>query len=276
MQTSAPLPKLFIYYLAGHPEMSGMDDSAHFIGCWPEDDFSFLFFSRPAPAEIDRLLAQQPALKLLDEYRFTLAEWHGGVLEPFTVGSFRVSPPWCDPPRECTAKHHLLLDPGVVFGAGNHPTTQSCLTALELAMHDSGGAQKVLDLGTGTGLLALAAAQLGARRVLAVDFNLLAVRTAHRNIALNGLQQRILAVQGRAEDFVDGLSDLLIANIHFDVLQRLIQTSAFYRKKRFILSGLMRSEARKTADLLSRAPATILHEWTPDGIWHTFYGKTLA
>ena len=83
-------------------------------------------------------------------------------------------------------KLSILLDPGLVFGTGTHPTTRDCLDALELAA----GSKKfntVLDLGTGTGLLALAAAKLGSKGVVAADLNLLAAKTAERNVKLNHL-----------------------------------------------------------------------------------------
>jgi len=132
----------------------------------------------------------------------------------------------------------------------------------------------VLDLGTGTGLLSLAAARLGSRRVVAVDLNLLAAKTAVKNVQLNQLQDRVVVVQGNAEDIIDYPADLVIANIHYDVMRHLINAEGFVEKKRFILSGLLRSEAKDVADRLVRHPVQILKQWTRDGIWHTFYGKT--
>lgn len=170
-------------------------------------------------------------------------------------------------------KLHIVLDPGLVFGTGTHPTTRDCLEALELAglsIHF----QTVLDLGTGTGLLALAAARLGAERTVGVDLNLLAARTAARNVRLNQLEKRVVIAQGRAEDMIAYPADLVIANIHYDVMRRLIGTGGFLAKKHFILSGLMRSEAKDIAAGLARHPVKILRQWTHDGIWHTFYGKT--
>jgi ribosomal protein L11 methyltransferase len=110
--------------------------------------------------------------------------------------------------------------------------------------------------------------------VVAVDLNLLAARTAVRNVKLNQLQDRVVVVQGNAEDVIDYPADLVIANIHYDVMRHLINAEGFVEKKRFILSGLLRSEAKDVADRLARHPVKILKQWTRDGIWHTFYGKT--
>jgi ribosomal protein L11 methyltransferase len=130
-----------------------------------------------------------------------------------------------------------------------------------------------LDLGTGTGLLSLAAARLGSERIIGVDLNLLAARTARSNVRLNQLEDRIVIAQGRAEEMIAYPSDLLIANIHYDVMRNLILNKGFLAKKRFILSGLMRSEVKHITNTLQRYPVKILKQWTRDGIWHTIYGQ---
>jgi ribosomal protein L11 methyltransferase len=202
-------------------------------------------------------------------------EWLGETFHSCEHGQFRIIPPWeALPDKKCHggAMCAILLDPGLVFGTGTHPTTRDCLAALELAAntHKLG---TVLDLGTGTGLLALAAAKLGSSGVVAVDLNLLAAQTAARNIKLNGLQNRVITVQSRAENMVACPADLVIANIHYDVMQRLIKDKGFLAKKRFILSGLLRRDAKEIAGILARQPVTIIKQWTHEGIWHTIYGK---
>ena len=166
----------------------------------------------------------------------------------------------------------IVIDPGVVFGSGMHPTTLGCLEALGLTFGGSPMAT-VVDFGTGSGILAIAAARLGAGRILAVDNNRLAVKTAKTNIALNGLENTVLAVQGRAENFIDVDADLLIANIHYDILRRIIETDGFLKKKMFILSGLLRSEARDVDLRFSRLPVKMIQTWEHDHIWHTFWGE---
>ncbi|MBL7180910.1 MAG: 50S ribosomal protein L11 methyltransferase [Desulfobacterales bacterium] len=271
----SPYKDLFIYYLHGQvvPDQNLFDPD--FIGCWPEDEFSFLFFSRPARAKVEKLLNSQPRLTLLDEFQMTYDQWQGGRLAPFRVGRFHIAPPWQMPWNNQEISQEelpIVLDPGVVFGTGTHPTTCSCLEALELVF----GRAKIvsaLDLGTGTGLLALAASRLGSPKTLAVDLNFLAVNTAIKNVRLNRLQDSVLVVQGRAEDFIDSPSDLVIANIHYEVMKHLIQAQGFCAKKWFILSGLLRTQAKDIASSLSRHPFQIIKKWEQDGIWHTFFGK---
>jgi ribosomal protein L11 methyltransferase len=175
-------------------------------------------------------------------------QWLGEIFTTFEHGKFRVIPPWETPPDKKNtsgAKLSILLDPGLVFGTGTHPTTRDCLEALELAACPN-PFNTVLDLGTGTGLLALAAARLGCKGVVAVDLNFLAAKTADRNVRLNHLQNRVVTVQGRAEDMIAS----------------------------FILSGLLRSEAKDIVDILARHQVKIIKQWTHEGIWHTFYGET--
>jgi ribosomal protein L11 methyltransferase len=136
--------------------------------------------------------------------------------------------------------------------------------------------ESALDLGTGTGLLALGAVRLGCRRVLAVDLNLLSVQTARKNIRLNAMEAAALAVQGRAEALVDCPADLVMANIHYDVMKDLIRSPGFRSKRWFILSGLLRSEARAVEEQLARCSATILEKRTRDDVWSTYLGMMPA
>ena len=244
----------------------------NFIGHWEEDDDSFLFFSSPASRQIQNLLSHHCHLSYVDSYEMSYDQWLGEVFSTYDHGKFRIRPVW-ESGQDGTGhdKIEVVLDPGLVFGTGTHPTTRDCLDALETAA-TSKKFKTVLDLGTGTGLLSLAAARLGSERVVAVDLNLLAAKTAARNVQLNRLEDRVVTVQGKAEDVIAYPADLVIANIHYDVMRHLINAFGFLEKKRFILSGLFRSEAKDIADRLSRFPVKILKQWTRDGIWHTFYG----
>jgi ribosomal protein L11 methyltransferase len=159
-----------------------------------------------------------------------------------------------------------------------HPTTADCLGFIETLC----GQEKIrtaLDVGTGTGLLAIAAAQMGCERVLAVDLNLLAVKTARENIRLNQMENRVLAVQALAEDFTEIPADLIIANIHYDVMKDLIASRHFLchpeknRERWVILSGLLRSQAWMVKDCLIKAGVNIMDQKEQGGIWHTFLGR---
>lgn len=268
---SSPYQNLYIYYLKGH--LSTEDDiySDSFIGNWEEDEFSFLFFSQPALGIVEQLIASQPHLSLLDHYKMNYDQWQGGAQYPLSMGRFTIIPPWFGS-NYCTDDPTIYLDPGVVFGTGTHPTTRDCITALEMALSTATDGI-ALDIGTGTGLLAIAAAYLGSSKVIAVDLNHLAARTALANVRHNHLTDRILVLRGAAEKCIDLASDLVISNIHYDVMKQLINSKGFLNKRQFILSGLLRSQAAVISQQLSRLPVRIIKQWAHDGVWHTFYGE---
>ena len=267
-----PYDDLYIYQLDGRLTSQIEIRQNCFIGNWEEAGSSFLFFSKPAYPEIEKLLRAQPQLNCIDSYHMSYEQWQGTAFKPFEHGCFQIMAPW----HGDTAFEHgqlpIILDPGVVFGTCTHPTTQDCLDAVELACRQK-PPERALDLGTGSGLLALAAARLGCKLNLAVDLNFLAAQTAEKNVGLNHLQNQIAVVRGYAEDFIDCPADLLIANIHFSVMQTLIKAKGFRTKKHFILSGLLRSEAKRVRIEFERASTKIIKSWTHEGIWHTFYGE---
>lgn len=272
-----PYDDLYIYYLEGRVPEQALVDEPTLIGTWEEDGFSFVFFSAAAEAAVKALLQTHPHLGFIDHYQMSYDDWQGGRVTAFRAGRFHVRPPWeidiadeTGGPR-LVGEIPLFLDPGVVFGTGTHPTTRDCLAALEIVYAEA-AIETVLDLGTGSGILSLAAAGLGSTRVLAVDFNRLAVKTARHNIRLNGFGKRIQAVHGRAEELVDCPADLVLANIHFEVMKEILLSPGFKAKPRWILSGLLRSEAREAETLIARRGGQITKRWTRDQIWYTYLG----
>jgi ribosomal protein L11 methyltransferase len=269
VEISPPCGELFIYYLEGSLREDPLG-LKHFIGNWQEDGFSFLFFSEPSLDQVQDLIRVSPLLRFIDHYQMSYHDWVGDKVTPFCTDQFFIRPPW-DSSIPPSSKLQITLDPGVVFGTGAHPTTRDCIEALEMAFQ-SQPVCSAIDLGTGTGILAIAAARLGCPLTLAVDMNRLAAKTAQRNIRLNQLQPSVLAVQGSADDFIHIRTDLLIANIHYDVMKRLVCSSGFLEKNMFILSGLLRSEAADIENRLMQLPVSILNKWVRDGIWFTYWG----
>jgi len=267
-----PYKDLWIYYLRGRVSGDPIVGAEDFIGNWEEAEDSFLFFKQPADGQVRALLDRQRHLILQDRFEMTYEEWQGGAMEPLCAGRLRVVPPW-HAEAAALAEGDILLDPGVVFGTGTHPTTYDCLTALQMAF-DAQPVADVLDLGTGTGLLALAAAHLGARRVLAVDLNRLAAQTARANVQINGMDRRVLVAQGNAMNFMDLSNDLMVSNIHYEVMRHLVAADGFTAQKQFILSGLLRTQAREIEYQLRRQPVEILRKWEHEHTWFTYYGRS--
>lgn len=267
-RTPVPRTELHIYECAGRPPAFAEPQAEAFLGAWCEDESCFLFFSAPADRAVEDFLSRHPGLELREAHRMAYADWQGSLPEEVRVGRFRFLCP--GRPRDAAAPPSppaLVLDPGLVFGNGLHPTTRDCLRALEHAVGERPPA-RVLDLGTGTGILALAAASLGCR-VVAVDVNLLAARTARRNVLANGLTERVLVVAGRAEDLAGTAADLALANLHGSVLLGLLASGSFRRTPRWILSGLLRGEVGEARRLLRLAGYEVRREWAHEGVWHT-------
>jgi len=127
------------------------------------------------------------------------------------VGRLVIRPPWA---RTAAGPGQLVveIEPGMAFGTGDHPTTLACLRALERRLQPG---QRVLDLGTGSGILAIAAAKLGAPAVFALDTDPVAVQVATANCVRNGVAREVTVVQGGldAPEARGWHPDLLLANL---------------------------------------------------------------
>ena len=155
-----------------------------------------------------------------------------------------VKPGWED--YEATEGELVIeMDPGMAFGSGLHETTSMCIKALE---KDLGGSYdplrypvKVLDVGTGTGILAMAAVLLGADEALGIDIDDEAVRVANENIAKNGLEGRISIKRGNLMDGIDYEPDIIVANLMADLVIMLSPAAAAQLRTGgvYITSGIL-------------------------------------
>jgi ribosomal protein L11 methyltransferase len=166
---------------------------------------------------------------------------------PNRVGAFLVRPSWSKPVAGDAVA--IVLDPGMAFGTGLHPTTQQCLEALSTIPLDG---KSVLDVGTGSGILAIAAAKRGASPVVAVDTDAIAVDAARENAARNGVA--IPVGEGSAAD-VPGRFDVVVANIVSPVLQRIAPHLAARLRGggTLLVAGISAPAERATCDALAHA-----------------------
>jgi ribosomal protein L11 methyltransferase len=176
--------------------------------------------------------------------------------KPVRVGQRIVIKPSWEEWEESPADLVLELDPGMAFGTGCHPSTRLCLQLLE---HRIQGGERVLDWGTGSGVLALAAARLGAGPILAIDLDPTAVSVAQNNIVRNQLGDRIEARAGSIETLPATLSyELILANIVADpiiagvgaIRARLVEGGSA------IVSGFVEAREEEVAAALSAAGLT--------------------
>lgn len=271
-----PYSNLYIYYFDGVPKIDRtVQVNETFLGTWVDEEISFLFFSSFSDGIVDGILKKNKDISLVEKYEMTGEQWHGDKIEPYYVEDMCIYPPWNRPVSNDETIKEILLDPGVVFGTGRHQTTEDCLYLIH-RLCTNHKIDAVLDIGTGTGLLSLGAAALGCQQVMACDFNHLAVKTTLNNIRLNDVEDRVLVFQAKGEEIMAIPCDLLVANIHYDVMQKMIESPFLLEKKWFILSGLLNSEAKKVLASLSGKNVHILERRCLDGIWNTILGKTLG
>ena len=166
---------------------------------------------------------------------------------PLRIGAFLVRPTWTDAAADGAIA--LVLDPGMAFGTGLHPTTQQCLEALSKIPLDG---RSVLDVGTGSGILAIAAAKRGASPVVGVDVDPLAVDAARENADRNGVA--IPVGMGSAAD-VPGRFDVVVANLVSPVLQQIAADLAARMAPRGMLvtAGISAPSEPQTRDAFLRA-----------------------
>ncbi len=165
----------------------------------------------------------------------------------------------------------LELDPGMAFGTGLHPTTRLCLEALERYIRPG---MRVLDVGTGSGILALAAARLGAASVLALDISSVAVEAAQANVRANGLEERITVRLGSLEESSNARYDLVVANIIARVIADLAPAlvGALAPGGMLIASGIIEERLSLAEDAL-RAAGLAEIEQARDGDWVMLVGQ---
>jgi len=208
----------------------------------------------------------QPNALTFSQTRIPEQDWNATWKKGFTpldVGSrFTILPPW-EEPRP--GRINLVIDPGMAFGTGHHETTRSCLVLLE---QYSGNVDlnRMLDVGTGTGILAIAAKAMGYRDVVAVDTDILAVEAARGNSALNKIPA--FDIREGGIESAAGTYDIITANILANVLVRLAPALAgrLHERGYAILSGILAGQEDEVVQALSDAGLKLVQRY-PDGKW---------
>jgi ribosomal protein L11 methyltransferase len=164
--------------------------------------------------------------------------------KPIAIGKkLVIQPAWL--PLENTNRIPIFMDPGMAFGTGTHPTTQLCLTAIEETLQSG---QSVIDIGCGSGILSVAAARLGAGRVLAVDIDPVALKNARKNIDLNNIGDVVSLSHGSLELLLEEIpssrvpAHMVVANIITKTLEALIHNGlgkTILPEGILILSGIL-------------------------------------
>ena len=222
---------------------------------WNQTCVSGLFSADNNAEQLATTLAERLSPEPLPHWHKTLIEdqdWERAWMDDFQPMRFGerlwIVPSWYEPPESDAV--NILLDPGLAFGSGTHPTTRLCLEWLEKeAISD----KQVIDYGCGSGILAIAAAKLGAKQVIAIDNDPQALLATRDNAERNSVAKKI-------ETFLPGSAptlhaDIMVANILAGPLIELASAFALLLKKegQIALSGILPEQAREVLAAYSEA-----------------------
>ena len=266
-----PPEKIFIYEIEGRGDPPDNLTAEDFLGCWREGDYSYLFFGRPMEERVKAWVATLPGVRYSSETELSYADWEAGQpLQKTSTAGFHLCPVW-ETPAPGEGEIIIRMEPGLAFGSGFHPTTRRCLELLR-RVYDTDAPRQVLDLGAGTGILSLAALALGAERVVAVEYNDLAVRTAARNLKHNQREGQVHLIQADARHFAHLPAGLVLANIHLDVLLDLLNLPAFLDKDWYIFSGILGTQLEAFLARLTATPLTAVAT-LDENMWFTVLAR---
>ncbi|MBM6619245.1 50S ribosomal protein L11 methyltransferase [Bacillus suaedaesalsae] len=184
---------------------------------------------------------------------------------------FTIVPTWETYEKVSSDELIIELDPGMAFGTGTHPTTVMCIQALERTVK---AGESVIDVGTGSGVLSIAAALLGAKDVRAFDLDEVAVNSAKLNIELNKVHDVVEVSQNNLLNDVKGTVDVIVANILSEIILLFVE-DAFNLVKPggyFITSGIIQPKKQEVKSALLEAGFEIFETLTMED-WVSFIAK---
>jgi ribosomal protein L11 methyltransferase len=181
--------------------------------------------------------------------------WKAGLGVVRVTPRLAVKPTWKDyvpAPGEVVVE----LDPGMAFGTGHHATSRGCLDALARLVR---GGEVVFDVGAGSGILSIAAAKLGARRVVGIEVDHLAARIAADNVALNRAAESVAVICGSGLRCVRGAADIIIANLTAVQITELAQEARARLRRGGILiaSGIAAPQAAAVREAVAHTGMTL-------------------
>ena len=239
------------------------------ITLWFSDDEEGLEAERKAAHLVQDICGEASyGLRIESEETEDDSEWLYKWQEHFRPakvgGRVVVKPSWeCYEPAE--GELVIEMDPGMAFGSGLHETTSMCIKALEKYMIP--GAH-VLDVGTGTGILAIAAVLLGADECLGIDIDDEAVRVSMENVIRNGCTDSIRIAKGDLTEGVSYDAEIIVANLMADLVMRLSPAAAYHLRPGgiYITSGILDIKEETVADAIRAAGFEVI-EVLSDGEW---------
>lgn len=171
--------------------------------------------------------------------------------KPTKVGQKIVVKPTWEEYEEQEGDLIIELDPGMAFGTGTHETTSMCIRELEKYVDET---KRVFDIGCGSGILAIAAAKLGAKEVVAGDLDEVAVKVSKENCEENNVSDKVIVKHGSLFEVVEGKADVIVANIIADIIKILAKdVSKFLTEDGvFISSGIILAKIDEVVEALEQ------------------------
>ena len=235
---------LYVYEIKGFIKDCRSLQIPGYLGNWPEPPYNYLFFLEPVDEGIKKWLSGQEGLQYTNHFTIDYNDWQQVVEKKHHVGRFAIIPGMSgDAVEEENQDVPLYIAPCLVFGSGLHPTTSGCLAAIDI-LYERETPRLVIDVGTGTGILAVACAKCGSKRVIAYDINPLAVECARDNVKRNGFEKVIDVKLGDGLSHLQG-ADLLCFNLDENSFRRLLDTVDLTTFQWSIISGMPESQFEK-------------------------------
>ncbi len=258
-----PTQLLWIYEITGgshlpEPPATGL------AGVWPQPPYYYLFYGEEVFEAVSAWLKANPEWRLTSRYSLPYDKWQDLYVQDINVGPFAIRPTAIhEPPWDRSGAIEIRIDPGVVFGSGLHSTTKGCLLAISRIFdHEKParifpGSQSrqtpvrtVVDFGTGTGILAIACVLLGAKLAWAIDCIPFALSTAAKNARENGTAERVGFICADRLDVLKSSCDLLLMNIEWPMLKKVLAGGSWKIHDRVILSGFLEGMLDRVEEMI--------------------------
>jgi ribosomal protein L11 methyltransferase len=191
--------------------------------------------------------------------------------KPTKIGKYIVIKPSWEAYEAEQGELIIEIDPGSAFGSGTHETTSMCIEQLDKRVKPE---TTVFDIGCGSGILAIAAAKLGANDVTAVDLDLAAIEASNENVLLNHVENQVKVLHGNLMDVVNGKADIVVANIIADIICLLSETihQFLHQDSVFIASGIINTKIPQVLATLEANQLEVI-EVVEKGEWAAIVSK---
>ncbi|MCA1957355.1 MAG: 50S ribosomal protein L11 methyltransferase [Nitrospira sp.] len=250
-----------IYSSLDAGEVLGLLDDPHVQGAWQDGETIHLYWPSDhwSPDRLDRIrdLCRQLAgsgVPDLSVNRLAHQDWNrlwAESVKPLHVGRRLVIRPSWESVATEPGRIEIILDPKQAFGTGHHATTRLLLEWLEDVVQ---GGETLLDVGTGSGILAMAALRLGAARAVGIDHDPVAIDCAREAALVNGFESELVLQRGEMRDLDPSRSfQLVVANLDQRTLIDLAEDLARRSSNRLLVSGLLSDQGREIVEALGKA-----------------------